>query len=62
MLKILGTVAATLVTEPPEPVLLKVPAVIDKPLPMVISSAAPVLAVVRPNILAVAIVKPLADA
>lgn len=56
-----GTVIPTEVTVPlpPPPVALRVPPVNDKPLPIVISSMAPVAAVVRPKMRAVDMVIPL---
>jgi hypothetical protein len=53
-----GTVRATLVTVPLPPEADSVPPLIDRPEPTVISSAAPLDAVVRPRSLAVAIVMP----
>jgi hypothetical protein len=60
--KPLADTTETVVTDPPDPVEVKVPADKLNPDPTVISSAAPVEAVVLPNNLAVAIVRPLADA
>ena len=54
----LAETTLTVVTVPPPPVAVKVPADKDNPEPTVISSTAPVLAVVRPSSRAVVIVRP----